>query len=167
MATTYDFDTKYFKKINRSEIRHHFLMFLEDDRLISSSPIYAKHEDTITQLDNWGKEVRCCGSVVLRNRWKWMLLHINMDQQTSSSGGYYTYRIGGLGNGSQSSECLVNIVEHSDWSNKVISHSLVLNYRKKDGDYFTYTGNVEDLYYQFYRSLKSLFVKKACERFAI
>jgi hypothetical protein len=167
MKTFYgeEIDTTNFSGLNRMEIRNAILELFEEEKLVCGKPIEFVHGDSVPN-DNGGTS---CGSIVHLQKWRLMMNYLEFTEQQSSTAGWKTYEIGGLTSPTRSEASLgkATFIEDSCWPKKTVGHSLVIHYRKREGGFFVYSGNVEDFFAQVSLSLRSIFISKTAERYHV
>lgn len=155
------YETEYGDKIsyafteglNRMELRNAVLMILEEGALKNARPLKATFGDSVDSPSPTHPGSKSSGCVVPRSKWKAMLSILEFSQDSSSSEGWTRYSIGGLCSTTnpkspQASYADLSYIEDYNWGNRTIEHSISIHYRKRDGGFTHYTGNVEDLFEQ-------------------
>lgn len=166
-TTTYgdQINDDFLKGMNRIEIRNGILELLEKEAFANGSPIAVTFGDSVPN-DRGGTS---CGSIVPLTKWRMMMNILEFEERGSSTAGWKIYEMGGLisDNRSESSVAKVTFIEDRSWRESKIGHSLVIHYRKKDGGFFVYTGNVEDFYEQVMVGMKPVYYAKVAKSYNV
>ncbi len=137
---------------------------LESNKFVNSTSI----KYSITDFhDHTGK---INGIEVLTSRWRYIMNKMEFSAGMTSSDKWSTYIINGKTSAEVSETSavgLVNILTDLDYVNGTISNSMTVNYRKINGDFFVYVGNVEDFFSQFINYIKPVHIKKIAKKYNV
>lgn len=83
--------------------------------------------------------------------------------ESSSSEGWGTWKF----SFGKSSLGLATQLITTNWSTRWIEHSISVHFRKEDGSFFVYTGNIEDLFAQVSKALKPIHIARIADKFQV
>jgi len=140
-------EKKYFDPLTRSEIRNIVLDMLEAGTLQSGPPSPNRSfPEYIVKEDGQ----KYSGISTVLDGWRRMLRILEFSPGGSSTAGWEEFTITGRKGAGQSESAIAKgyFIYSYDWVNHFASHSISFTYRKEDGSFFAYNGNVEHIWDQ-------------------